>query len=71
MPTPSGTIKFSDIETEFGQTPNQRLGDYRLNGGKTIGALTSPLDTGVPTSVAAGCSSISFGLFFHVGTYRS
>tara|TARA_B100001094_G_scaffold196741_1_gene190794 strand:+ start:9371 stop:10534 length:1164 start_codon:yes stop_codon:yes gene_type:complete len=61
MTTPSGTIKYSDIETEFGQTPNQRLGDYRLNGGKIIGALTAPLDTGVPTSVAAGSSSISFG----------
>lgn len=60
MTTPSGTIKFSDIETEFGQTPNQRLGDYRLNGGKTLGNLQAPLDTGVPTSVAAGSSSISF-----------
>jgi len=61
MPTPSGTIKFSDIETEFGQTPNQRLGDYRLNGGKTLGNLQAPLDLGVPKSVAAGSSSISFG----------
>tara|TARA_B100000902_G_scaffold310749_1_gene300439 strand:- start:1310 stop:2482 length:1173 start_codon:yes stop_codon:yes gene_type:complete len=60
MPTPSGTIKFSDIENEFGQSPNQSLGDYRLNGGKTIGNLQAPLDTGVPISVAAGSSSISF-----------
>ena len=60
MPTPSGTIKFSDIETEFGQTPNQRLGDYRLNGGKILGNLQAPLDLGVPKSDAAGSSSISF-----------
>ena len=60
MPTPSGTIKFSDIETEFGQTQNQRLGDYRLNGGKILGNLQAPLDLGVPKSVAAGSSSISF-----------
>ena len=49
MTTPSGTIRFSDIEQEFGQTPNQRLGDYRVS--QTAGALSNiPLDDGVPTT---------------------
>ena len=58
MPTPSGTIKFSDIEDEFGQTPNQRLGDYRVD--YDIGSFATlqglPLDDGVPKS-----GPISFG----------
>jgi len=52
MTTPSGTIKFSDIEDEFGQTPNQRLGDYRVN--YNVGDFATlqglPLDDGVPQS---------------------
>jgi len=60
MPTPSsGTIKFSDLSNEFGQTRNVSLGAYRIN--QTVGTLSNlPLDSGVPQS-----GSISMSQFYN------
>ena len=42
-------IKFSEIETEFGQNTNRDLGEYRVS--QTIGGLVNqPLDTGIPST---------------------
>ena len=42
-------IKFSEIETEFGQNTDRDLGEYRVS--QTIGGLSNqPLDTGIPSS---------------------
>ena len=67
-------ISFSQIRTEFGDGTNTgtspvRLGKYRRDdgdfGNKNNGSLTNmPLDTGVPTSVSAGSSSIAASNFF-------
>ena len=47
----SGTIKYSQIITEFGTPNNGGLGEYRLGGGENVGSLTNvPLDVGVPVS---------------------
>ena len=40
-------ISFSQIETEFGQNTNRKLGTYKVS--QTVGGLTNqPLDTGIP-----------------------
>ena len=67
-------ISFSQIRTEFGDGVNTatspvRLGQYRRDDGsftnKNTGSLTNmPLDTGVPTSVSAGSSSIAASNFY-------
>ena len=58
----SGTIKFSEIEDEFGQiagTNNRKVGSYRIS--QTIGGLINlPLDTGIPQPG----SPISFSDFY-------
>ena len=58
----SGTIKFSEIEDEFGQiagTNARKIGGYRIS--ETIGGLTNlPIDTGVPQPGAP----ISFSNFY-------
>jgi hypothetical protein len=42
-------LKFSEIQTEFGTSPNNSLGAYRVS--QTISGLTNmPLDTGIPQS---------------------
>ena len=42
-------IKFSEIETEFGQNTDRDLGEYRVS--QTIGGLVNqPLDTGIPST---------------------
>ena len=47
----SGTIKYSQIITEFGTPNNGGLGEYRLGGGENVGSLSNvPLDVGVPVS---------------------
>jgi len=49
MPTPAGTIKFSDIETEFGRNGSKSLGAYRIS--QSAGLWSNlPLDSGVPQS---------------------
>lgn len=48
MTTPSGTIKFTDIEAEFGQNSTRKLGSYRIS--QSIGGRTWPLDEGIPQS---------------------
>lgn len=48
MTTPTGTIKFSDITSEFGTPTGKNLGAFRVN--QTIGDRQWPLDEGVPTS---------------------
>ena len=55
MPTPAGTIKFSDITNEFGTPPGKNLGAFRVS--TNVGTLSDlPLDVDVPKS-----GSISFG----------
>jgi len=45
----SGTIKYSQIITEFGTPNNGGLGEFRLGGGEDVGSLVDvPLDVGVP-----------------------
>ena len=45
----SGSISFSQIESEFGSNGTRSLGSYRLT--QNVGSLTNlPLDSGVPTS---------------------
>ena len=47
----SGTIKYSQIITEFGTPNNGGLGEFRLGGGEDVGSLSDvPLDVGVPVS---------------------
>jgi hypothetical protein len=54
MPTPTGTISFSNIESEFGRNGSKSLGAYRVS--QSAGLYSNlPLDTGVPQS-----GSISF-----------
>lgn len=48
MTTPSGTIKFSHIVTEFGMPPEKNIGAYRVN--QSIGGINWRLDDGVPTT---------------------
>lgn len=49
MPTPSGRINFSDIESEFGRNGSKSLGAYRIS--QSAGLYSNlPLDTGVPQS---------------------
>jgi len=49
LPTSGNSIKFSEIETEFGQNTDRDLGEYRIS--QTVGGLTNqPLDAGVPQS---------------------
>ena len=56
-------LSYSEIRTEFGNPSENKLGNYRVS--QTIGALSNlPLDTGVPQSVAAGNSAISFSNFY-------
>jgi hypothetical protein len=66
MTTPTGTIKSSDIRSEFGATSGDQntgpvsLGAYRIK--QSVSELVDlPLDTGVPQSVAVGNSAIGFG----------
>jgi hypothetical protein len=68
MTTPTGTIKASDIRSEFGATSGDQntgrvsLGAYRVN--QTVSGLSPlPLDTDIPNSVAVGNSAISFRSF--------
>ena len=52
-------ISFSQIETEFGQNTDRKLGTYRVS--QTVGGLTNqPIDTGIPQ----GTNPISFGNFY-------
>ncbi len=45
----SNNLKFSEIESEFGQNGQRSLGDYRVS--ETNGSLSNmPLDTGIPQS---------------------
>ena len=45
----SNNLKFSEIESEFGQNTQRSLGDYRVS--ETNGSLSNmPLDSGVPQS---------------------
>jgi hypothetical protein len=54
MPTPSGLINFSDIESEFGRNGSKSLGAYRIS--QSAGLYSNlPLDSGIPQS-----GSISF-----------
>lgn len=48
MTTPTGTIKFSDITSEFGTPGGKNLGAFRVN--QSIGGRSWTLDAGVPTS---------------------
>lgn len=49
MPTPTGTISFSSIESEFGRNGSKSLGAYRIS--QTAGLYSNlPLDTGIPQS---------------------
>ena len=67
-------ISFSQIRTEFGDGVNTasspvRIGQYRRDDpsftNEDVGSLSDlPLDTGVPTSVSAGSSSIAASNFF-------
>ena len=60
MPTPAGTISFSQIESEFGRNGSKSLGSYRIS--QSAGLYSNlPLDDGVQNSVAVGNSAISFG----------
>ena len=60
MPTPAGTIRFSQIESEFGRNGSKSLGSYRIS--QSAGLYSNlPLDVGIQTSVAVGNSAISFG----------
>ena len=60
MPTPAGTIRFSQIESEFGRNGSKSLGSYRIS--QSAGLYSNlPLDDGVQNSVAVGNSAISFG----------
>ena len=55
----SGTsLSFSEIETEFGRTPNKNLGAYRVS--QTVGDADFRLDEGMPI----GNQSISFDDFY-------
>jgi hypothetical protein len=54
MPTPTGTISFSNIESEFGRNGSKSLGAYRVS--QSAGLYSNlPLDLGIPQS-----GSISF-----------
>lgn len=44
----SGSIKFSDIQTEFGTPTGNKFGSYRVS--QSIAGKTWVLDTGIPTS---------------------
>jgi len=47
MPTPSGRINFSDIESEFGRNGSKSLGSYRVS--QSAGLYSNlPLDSGIP-----------------------
>ena len=59
LPSSPNSISFSQIEAEFGQSTNRKLGDYRKT--TTLGGKIWPIDDNVPTSVAIGSSQISFG----------
>lgn len=49
MPTPAGTISFSQIESEFGRNGSKSLGAYRIS--QSAGLYPNlPLDVGVPQS---------------------
>ena len=65
MTTPTGTIKASDIASEFGYSGANNsvsLGNYRVT--QSVSGLSSlPLDTNIPQSVAVGNSAINFGSF--------
>ena len=54
--TSQNNLTFSEIESEFGRSPNRSLGDYRRSISK--GGQTWPLDDGIPTS-----GTISFSNF--------
>lgn len=56
MTTPTGTIKFSQIEAEFGTPLLNNLGAYRIN--QAVGDRSWPLDAGVPTSGAISFSQL-------------
>jgi len=48
LPTSGNQIKFSDIASEFGYTPNNKLGEYRVN--QSIAGKDWVLDSGIPSS---------------------
>ena len=54
--TSQSNLSFSEIESEFGRSPNRSIGDYRRSISK--GGQTWPLDDGIPTS-----GTISFSSF--------
>ena len=54
--TSQSNLKFSEIESEFGRSPNRSIGDYRRSISK--GGKTWVLDDGIPTS-----GTISFSNF--------
>ena len=61
LPSSPNSISFSQIEAEFGQSTNRKLGDYRKK--TTLGGKDWPIDDNVPTSVAIGSSQIAFSDF--------
>ena len=74
LPTGESPVSFSQIRDEFGTagtdsaTAPVRLGQYRRDDSaftnKNVGELTNlPLDTGIPTSVSVGSSSINVDAF--------
>ena len=58
LPTSGNPIKFSEIESEFGGSPNNNLGAYRISAETYGGKSFSTLDTGIPSS-----GTIKFGDF--------
>lgn len=54
----SGIIKFSDIVNEFGSTPNNNVGNYRVS--EKYGSLTLTLDEGIPST-----GTIKFSDFYN------
>lgn len=48
LPTSGNSIKFSEIEGEFGGHSTNAIGAYRIS--ETYGGLTRPLDDGIPTT---------------------
>lgn len=48
LPTSGNQIKFSDIASEFGYSPNNKLGEYRVN--ESIAEKNWVLDSGIPSS---------------------
>ena len=57
---PSGKLKFSEIENEFGRNSKRSLGEYRIK--QTVGEMENlPLDENIPLrSTATGPGTVSY-----------